>query len=436
MADETLFPVGEAKPKSDEPALAPRFKQALRNQVEYLISDLDSLVALDHEVRTIWGFVEKADLSELYAKIKALEGHVGRSPIDPRILLALWLYATLDGIGSARALEKLCEESLPYRWMCGGVAVNYHTLSDFRADSGAVLDELLIDHVSALRAAGVVSLNRVSHDGVRVRASAGSGSFRRKDTLGRFMQEARAQVETLRTELEQDPGRSDACRKAARQRAAREREARVADALRQYDDVKKKKKHDKDEARVSTTDPDARKMRMADGGTRPAYNVQFSTDTATQIVVSVDVINGGSDFDQLVPAVQRIQKQHGKTPQEMLVDGGFAKREAIEEVAGAPFNCTVYAPLPKPTTKAQTLERPFKTETPRVTEWRERMATQAAKEIYKERASTVECVNAQARNRGLQQFRVRGRPKVKAVALMFALVHNIVRTKCLLKKAA
>ena len=435
MAEDALFPVGEPKGKALEPALTPRFKQAVRNQVECLIGDLDSLVTLDHEVRTIWGFVEKADLSELYAKIKAVEGHVGRTPIDPRILLALWLYATLDGIGSARALEKMCDESQPYRWLCGGVAVNYHTLSDFRADAGTVLDELLIDHVSALRSAGVVSLKRVSHDGLRVRASAGSGSFRRQETLGRFMQEAREQVEALKQELESDPARSDARRKAARERAAKEREERVAEALKQYADVKKKKKHDKDEARVSTTDPDARKMRMADGGTRPAYNVQLSTDTETQIIVSVDVINGGSDFDQLVPAMQRMKKQHGTTPKELLVDGGFAKRDAIEEVAEQPYDCTVYAPLPKPTTKAQSVERPFKTETPRVTEWRERMGTAEAKAIYKERAATIECVNAQARNRGLQQFRVRGSPKVKAVALMFALVHNIVREKSL-KKAA
>ena len=177
-------------------------------------------------------------------------------------------------------------------------------------------------------------------------------------------------------------------------------------------------------------------MRMADGGVRPAYNVQFSTDTASQVIVGVEVINGGSDFDRLVPAVQRLQELHGCTPKEMLVDGGYAKRDAIEELAESPYNCTVYAPLPKPTTKAQTVERPFKTETPRVTQWRERMSTPEAKEIYKERASTVECVNAQARNRGLQQFRVRRLPKVQAVALLFALAHNVVRTKHLLKKAA
>ena len=435
MADDTLFPIGEARPAAGLPALEPRVNRPVRNQVEYLVSDIDSTIALDHQVRVIWDFVEKADLSELYAQIKAVEGHVGRTPIDPRILLAVWLYATLDGIGSARALEKLCEDSLPYRWICGGVAVNYHTLSDFRSDAGAVLEELLIDHVSALLAAGVVTLNRVAHDGMRVRAAAGTGSFGRNERLGRHMAEARAQVEALREELEQDPGRSDERRKAARERAAREREARVAEALRQYDDVKKKKKRDKDDARVSTTDPDARNMRMADGGFRPAYNVQISTDTATQMIVGVEVINGGSDFDRLVPAMRRIEKQFGCMPREVLADGGFAKREAIEELAEGPAACVVYAPFPKPASKTRPSDQPFKTETPRIAQWRERMATAEAKEIYKQRASTIECVNALARNRGLQQFKIRGRPKVQAVAVMFALVHNIFRERSLKRPA-
>ena len=436
MADESLFPIGDAKPKASEPALAPRVKYAVRNQVECLMADLDSSVALDHQVRTVWTFVEQADLSELYAQIRAVERHAGRTPIDPRILLALWLYATLDGIGSARALEKLCEDSMPYRWICGGVSVNYHTLADFRADSGAVLEELLIDHITSLRAAGVVSLNRVSHDGMRVRASAGSGSFRRRETLERFMEEARQQVEALRRELEENPAASDERRKAARQRAAEENQARVSEALKQYAEVKKKKKHNKEQTRVSITDPDARMMRMADGGKRPAYNVQISTDTATQLIVAVETINSGSDFDRLIPALQLIEKEHDCVPKEMLVDGGYAKRDAIEEASQAPYVCTVYAPLPKPASKNQTVERPYKTETPLVRQWRERMQTQRGKEIYKERAATAECVNALARNRGLQQFPVRGSPKVQAVALLFALAHNLVRAATLQKKAS
>jgi transposase len=435
MADETLFPVGDARPKPELPALTARVKSPVRHQVQMLMGDLDSTIPTDHQARTVWAFVEQADLSELYAAIKAVEGHVGRSPIDPRILLCLWIYATLDGVGSARVLERLCSQSLPYRWICGGVSVNYHTLASFRSNSGALFEEVLVDHVAALRAAGAVSLNRVAHDGMRVRAAAGSGSFRRKETLDRFMQEAQEQVDALRKELKQDPARGEAQRKAAQERAARERAQRVGEALRQYADVKKKRKKDKDEARVSTTDPDARKMRMADGGTRPAYNVQISTDTATQIIVGVEVINGGSDADRLLPAVKRILKQHGRAPKEMLADGGFADRKAVESLAEAPFNCTVYMPLPKPKTKHQTVERPFKTETPRVTQWRERMETAEAKAIYKERAATAECVNAQARNRGLQQFRVRGLMKVQAASLLYALAHNIVRAKQLMKAA-
>jgi transposase len=430
---QTLFPVGSPVVPVPLPALEPRVQVPVRNQVEMNPADLESLIAPEHEVRLVWAFVEKADLSDLRAKIKAVQGHVGRPPIDPRILLALWIFATLEGVGSARALEKLCEESAPYRWIRGGVPVNYHTLADFYSGTGGLVEELLIDHVASLRAAGVVSLNRVSHDGIRVRASAGSGSFRRKETLDRYLREAAEQVANLRRELEQDPARYSAREKAARERAAREREERVRAALNQYEDVKKKKKHDKDEARVSITDPDARKMRMADGGTRPAYNIQFSVDTATQIVVGVEAINSGSDADRLLPAVERIEMQHGQTPEEVLADGGFADRAAVEALSAR--KCAVYMPLPKPKTKAQTVERPFKEETPVVTEWRERMSTDEAKAIYRERAATVECVNAQARNRGLQQFRVRGKAKAQRAAALFALAHNIVRAKSL-KRAA
>jgi transposase len=435
VTDE-LFPVGPAKPKAEPPATEGECRLALpvRNQVEAVFSDLDGLIPPDHQARVVWGYVEHADLAELYAKIKAVEGRPGRAAIDPRILLALWLYATLDGVGSARALAKLCEDSHPYRWICGGVSVNYHTLADFRVENGDVLEELLIDGVTSLRAAGAVTLNRVAHDGKRVRANAGSDSFRSKGTLERFQREAQEQVETLRRELDENPAASDARIKSARERAARERQERVAAALKQYDEVKKKKKHDKEKARVSITDPDARRMRMGDGGSRPAYNVQFSTDTGSQIIVGVEVLNGGSDSDQLEPAVVRIEKQHGITPAEFLADGGYVNRQMIENVSAK--NCTVYMPVPAPNKKGYPQDRPFKTETPRVTEWRERMETTAAKEIYKKRAATAECVNALAHNRGLQQFPVRSLKKVKAVALLFALAHNIIRAESLKKRAA
>jgi hypothetical protein len=295
-------------------------------------------------------------------------------------------------------------------------------------EAGAVLDRLITESVARLRLAGLVRLQRVAHDGLRVRASAGSGSFRRLKKLEQLREEARQQVAALRQELEENPGASTARRRAARERAAREREERVTEALRQYEGVKRKKKNNKEEARVSVTDPDARTMHMPDGGFRPGYNVQFSTDVGSQVIVGADVTNSGSDTDQLQPALEQLRERHHATPQEMLVDGGFVKREAIEELARPPNGCTVYAPVPAPTVPGRPADQPFVEETPAVREWHQRMATPEAQAIYKQRAATAECVNAIARNRGLRAFAVRGLKKVRTVVLWFALAHNVMRT--------
>jgi transposase len=433
VADEKLFEVGVAAPsKENSPVGTPRVQHPVRNQLEWVSSDLDSLLPDEHQARTVWSYVETIDLSTEYAAIRAVEGMAGRPPIAPEILLALWLYATLDGVGSARALAKLCEEHMAYRWLCGGVSVNYHTLSDFRSQSGALLDGLLTDSVARLRAAGAVTLNRVAHDGVRVRASAGKNSFKRQGKLEQFRIEAATQVQALKQELEANPVACDKRRKAARERAAHERQERVAAALKAYPKVWAEKKHDKEKTRVSTTDADARVMHMPDGGFRPAYNVQLSTDTGSQVIVGVDVISNGSDGGQLQPAIQQVQARYETTPKEMLVDGGYAKREDIEQLAQARPPCTVYAPPPELKTHDGRDVAPPADESAEVREWRSRMKTAEAQRIYKERASTAECVNAQARNRGLQQFVVRGLKKVRSVVLLFALAHNVVRLVALL----
>jgi hypothetical protein len=272
----------------------------------------------------------------------------------------------------------------------------------------------------------------VAHDGVRVRASAGKSSFKREEKLEQFRREAEEQVEALRKELEANPGASERRRKAARERAARERQERIDVALQGYPEVKAQKKHDKERARVSTTDCDARIMHMPDGGFRPAYNVQFSTDTQSQVVVGVDVIRSGSDGGQLQPAVEQLEQRYGTRPREMLVDGGYAKREDIEQLARASPPCTVFAPPPELKTHDGRSIAPPDDESPEVKEWRARMQTEEAKRIYTERASTAECVNAQAHNRGLQQFVVRGLKKVRSVAILFALAHNVARMAALL----
>jgi hypothetical protein len=282
-----------------------------------------------------------------------------------------------------------------------------------------------------------VTLNRVSQDGIRVRASAGAASFRREPTLQECRIEAQEQIEVLRKELEEDPTACTKRQQAARQRAVDERTERITRALAEMPKVQACKKADeKDKARASTTDPEARVMKMADGGFRPAHNVQFATDTGSQIISGVDAVNTGSDLGQMGPMVEQHQKRYGRAPGEMLVDGGFAKKEDIETVSGPGVGTTVYAPVQKPKDAQRDPHTPRPGDSEVVAAWRVRMGTEPAKQIYKQRASTSECVNAIARNRGLQRFLLRGLQKVRAVALWFALAHNLVRAATLRALAA
>jgi hypothetical protein len=263
-----------------------------------------------------------------------------------------------------------------------------------------------------------------------VRANAGAGSFRRRERLEQFRDEAQAQVEALKKEVEADPGAGQRRQEAARQRAAQDRGARLRRALEQLPQIEAgKPAKDKDKARVSTTDPDARVMKMGDGGFRPAFNVQLATDTQTQIITGVDVTNSGGDQGKLAPMVEQHEERYQKRPKEMLIDGGFAKKEDIEKVGQA--GTTVYAPVQASKDAERDPHTPRADDTPQVAQWRQRMATPEAKEIYKERASTAECVNAHARNLGLYQFRVRGLAKAKAVVLLYVLAHNLLRVATL-----
>jgi IS5 family transposase len=347
--------------------------------------------------------------------------------------MTLWLYATLRGLGSARELARRCDPDtgeLPFQWVCGSVTLNYHTLADFRVAHVEFLDNLLTNSVAVLLEQDLVSLERVAQDGMKVRASAGAASFRRRPRLEQFRDEAAAQVETLKKELATDPAAATRRQQAARQRAAADRAARLRQALEQLPQAEASKPaKEKDKARVSTTDPEARVMKMGDGGFRPAFNVQLATDTQTQIITGVDVTNSGGDQGKLAPMVEQHDKRYEERPKEMLVDGGFAKKEDIETVEQA--GTTVYAPVQASKDPERDPHTPRADDTPKVAEWRQRMATSAAKEIYKERASTAECVNAQARNRGLYQFRVRGLAKVKAVVLLYVLAHNLLRAATL-----
>lgn len=409
----------------------PRLKMPDRTQVDPHPKILDELVAVDHPARLVWELVEDLDMTPLYERIKAVEGHPGRPAIDPRVLTALWIYATSEGISSSRKLAKLCSCDDAYKWLCGGVALNYHTLADFRIHHAQWLQQQVVANVAVMRKEGLIDLKVVGQDGMRVRASAGSGSFKKEKKLEEFLEEAQQQWDRLQNEFESGSSQVSARERAARERAARERVERLQRAKEERKKVEasreKRKKGDGQQARASMTDPEARRMKMADGGYRPAYNVQFATTLDTLVIVGSDVINAGGDGGQMDPMIERIEQQQVKLPEEYYADGGFSTKSDIETVGQR--GVEVYTPIKEEDKQKQKGKDPYaprRGEGPQLTEWRERMGTAEAKEKYKQRCK-CEWSNACCRNRGLWQFTVRGMEKVKAVTFWYVLTHNLFR---------
>ena len=416
-------------PAPVDPKRGTRLREANRAQLAWGRIDLDAQLPDDHPVRAICAVTARLDLSALYAHIEARDQRAGAPAIDPKILLGLWVYATSEGEGSAREIWRLTQVHAAYRWICGGVEVGYHTLSDFRSQRGEVVNALITQVLALLMKPDLVDLSRVAQDGTRVRASAGTSSFRREQTLQELMQEARAQLNAV-TQEAADPALS-ARRAAAIKRGVQQRIERLEAALKQIPDVTETKKRSgaKDATvRVSTTDPDARVMKMGDGGFRPAFNVQFATTAdEARVIVGVDVTNRGSDAGQSTPMLQQIEQRTGMRPADMLVDGGYAQHQAIDQAAEQ--QVTLYAPVLKPR-KGDTRDphAPREDDSEAVAAWRQRMGTEEAKEIYKQRAATAETVNADAKeHRGLDSFAVRGLDKVLSTASLFALTYNILR---------
>jgi transposase len=404
---------------------APRLRTADRQRLIPAMP-LENLIDTDHQARLVWEFCRGLDLTPLYDSIRSRVGGPGHPAIDPRLCVALWLYATLEGVGSARALAWLCENHNAFRWLAGGVSVNHHTLADFRTGQLELLDELLTHSVAVLRQQDLVDLNRIAIDGMRVRACAGAASFRRQQTLEEHLDEARQQVARLKEEMDDDPSGPSRRTAAARERAARERQKRLEEALARLPELQAKKKPgETDKARASTTDPQATVMKMADGGYRPAYNVQYATATDGQVIVGVSVISTGSDMGQITPMLEQIHERFGAYPEQGLADGGFAQHQDIEQAQQR--GTTAYVPVPAPKAADRDRHEPLKTDSEEIASWRQRMKSDEAKEVYKQRAASAECVNAQARNRGLVRLLVRGLRKVKAMALWYAIAHNVRR---------
>lgn len=405
-----------------------RVVEVNRAQMRLVPMDLESLLPADHQARAVWSFVDRLDLGEFYERIRSREGQAGRPATDPQIFLALWINATLDGVGSAREIERLCQYHLAYQWICGGVKVNHHSLSDFRNEATDLLNGLLTQSVTILVSEGLVELRRVAQDGMKVRASAGSSSFRTRAGLNKLEKIARQQVEILAKEIEDDPGAATKREAAAKKKAAEDRAERIDRALEEMAEAERRKRSNngkkKKEARTSTTDPSARVMKMADGGFRPAYNVHLVSETISKVIIAVDVDNVGTDTHAMVTLAEQIEERYQVRPHEWLADGGCNSLQNVDKMAER--GCKVIAPL-RHRRSGRNPEEIRSTDSQAVKQWRQRMGSDEAKSIYKERGATAELVNAQCRAQGLWQFLVRGTTKVKAVALLHAITNNMMR---------
>ncbi len=408
-----------------------------RAQLCWDMVDLDSQLPEDHRARLVWAFVEGLDLSEFYDRIKARDAVAGRPATDPRVVLAVWLYATLEGIGSARAIDRLCQQHAAYRWLCGGAPINHDLLAEFRRAHAALLDRLLTQSVTGLIAEKLVTLEELAIDGTKVRAHAGRGSMSKSKRLESIETAVAQRVAELKSELDTDPAEPERrCKRRALQ-AAEERARRVKQAQQKLAELvqekaERAKTHPTEEAKkgepkVSVSDPEARLMRLPDGAAAPAWNVQVAT--ANGFIVEIDPTDRRQDSGLAPGLVEKVAERCGGAPQRLLADITAMTRDDIVKLAEQHPEMTVYSPPPpeRPNVTAKTLStRRWRRrhEPPAVMAWRARMASDEGQEVYRRRKLT-ERAHGIIKTRGMTRFLVHGRDKVRSVCLLQALALNL-----------
>jgi transposase len=393
---------------------------------------LDEQLPPDHEVRSLWDFVGQLDLTAFAGPCKAVEGAPGAPPIPPRLLFALWLWATTQGVASARLLSDLCTHDVPYQWLCGGQAVNYHTLADFYAQHGLALHDLFVEYIAALRQQGLIRLAEVTLDGRKIPANASKDCYRRQGTLQRHLEEAAQHLQQV--EAQQGDPCVSARQAAARQRGARDRHARLQRALAvvQQRQAQRRQAHraasPPEQARANETDPDVAKMKMPDGGYRQAYNVETVTDVDSSLIVTVAVTNQGSDNGQLGVMLDQVEREHQARPEAVLADSGFSDQDDVQHWEQKQVQ--VLMPPKNEQKERQSGRDPYarkRRDSDVVAQWRARMGEAATQQRYRRRAPVAEGVHAQQANRGWRRFRLRGLVKAQVEALWQAFGHNVVR---------
>jgi transposase len=458
-----------------------------RTQMRLVPVDVESLISDDHEARAIWEFIGSLDLSSYYDRIDSVEGSAGSPAFDPHLLISLWIYSYSKGFGSAREIARLCDYDPAYQWLTGMRPINYHTLADFRSTHQDSLRSLFIEVLALLTHHGLITLERVMHDGTKIKASAGKDTFRKEETIAKHLMHAEEQVRALEGEEEMTPRL-----KKAKERAIRERKEQLTHALEGLQDIKSLKRSATE--RVSTTDPDCRNMKHADGGYEPGYNAQLSTDAKSKAIIAFSVAQTPADQTLFSSALTEIERTVGRLPDQLVVDAGFTTRDAIltahekgidligsfphsapgrsttlrrqgiheafyaEQFHYDPKTNTYLCPEGKVLTYKGTSVKRGKTENyyqakdckgcihktsccpnakqgrsinrlendPLVTSFLEKMKTPDAQAIYKQRSEVAEFPNAWIKDKfGLRQFRLRGLAKVGIELLWVCFTYNI-----------
>lgn len=427
---------------------------ANRAQLSWDLINPDGWLAPDHRARLVVGFVDTLDLTVLYDKIEAREGTAGRPAADPAVLFALWLLATMDGIGSARELDRLTVQDLAYRWVACGVPVNYHGLADFRVAHADVLDGLLTTTLAAFLAEGLFDADEIVVDGTKIKASAGKSSYKRALRLDQAEAAAKARVAALKAEVDADPAASSKRTEAARARGLSQTQERIAKARTKLaeieaEKVKRAKRSPKEvagkkEARASLTDPDARQMRCADGAVRASYNVQIAATTDHGFVTAIMATDRRNDSGLVQPMFEASEQRLGRSIKRVLADTGFAQVDDIAALSSrpeAPVGVYIHPPKDRADVKPKTLLRRQKQrekEPQTIKDWRQRMTTNEAEAIMKKRGR-IERVNANFKNRGFGTLLVRGLAKVQTIGLWYAFAHNFtiaLRLRAMVASAA
>lgn len=400
-----------------------RLTEPTRHQGVIRFEMPDEVLPVDHQARVLWQAFDKLDLSAFLNSARSMEGSAGRPTHSPQMMLTLWSYAISQGVGSAREISRLVKSDSAYGWIVGSVEVSHHMLSKFRVGHAAALDNLMSDVLAALMHKGVLTLGLVAQDGMRIRAAASAPSFRTLESLHACREQAALHLKAVLAQAD-DPSHSLA-QKAMREAGARDFQRRIEEAIATAQDLQQTRDATDKPVRVSTSDAEARVMKMGDGGFRPALNLQMATAGSEmggpRTIVGVNVCNVGSDMGSITPMLDQIERRTGQLPETLLADSNHANHAAIADAKAR--GTTLLVPVPKRSKEAKNGDQ-----TPAVQDWKSMMETPEAKELYRARAGLCELMNAHVTHRfGLRQFLVRGIAKATSVALLIAITSNITQ---------